>query len=448
MKKLLFLLLGFTVTGGVLQAQLLKRLGDNLKNKMESKANEKINKGVDDVVDGNGKKKDKQKKDDESGTASSAENDGSENDSKPDNGKPNGKSAEFQVNSKYDFVQGEKVIALEDFSQDAIGDYPAKWNTNGSGDLVNINDNKSKFLKLQKESVFYPEFVKGLPDNFTVEFDLQSTPTFSFYSSYFAVGFTNVQNVGKSWKTFERFGNRKGDTKSNVEIGLHPTGPGVYNALGMSYLKSCSNGEEVLSSESDQAAFQSSLKKTNVHVAIWRQKGRLRVYVNSLKVWDVPKAFETSIPINSMYFRVDNMNNDNDAYFLSNIRVAVGAPDTRNKLMTEGKFVTTGILFDVNSDKIKPESNGVLKDIANVLTENSDVKVEIIGHTDSDGDDTANLALSKKRAESVKKILSTQFSIDAARMTTDGKGETQPAAPNTSTEGKANNRRVEFIKKQ
>jgi hypothetical protein len=51
-------------------------------------------------------------------------------------------------------------------------------------------------------------------------------------------------------------------------------------------------------------------------------------------------------------------------YFLSNLRLAVGAPDTRNKLLTEGKWVTHGILFDVNSDKVKAESFGTLKEIA------------------------------------------------------------------------------------
>ena len=126
--------------------------------------------------------------------------------------------------------------------------------------------------------------------------------------------------------------------------------------------------------------------------------------------------------------------------------ISAGAPDTRNKLITEGKFVTSGILFDVNSDKIKPESYGVMKDIANVLSENSAVRVKIIGHTDSDGSDADNLALSKKRAESVKTSLVKDFGIDVSRLETDGKGESQRVDKNTTAEGKANNRRVEFIK--
>ena len=64
----------------------------------------------------------------------------------------------------------------------------------------------------------------------------------------------------------------------------------------------------------------------------------------------------------------------------------MGAPDTRNKLLTDGKWVTHGILFDVNSDRVKPESNGALKEISNVLAESKDVKVQVVGHTDSDGE--------------------------------------------------------------
>ncbi|MDP4206191.1 MAG: OmpA family protein, partial [Bacteroidota bacterium] len=126
--------------------------------------------------------------------------------------------------------------------------------------------------------------------------------------------------------------------------------------------------------------------------------------------------------------------------------LAAGAPDTRNKLITEGKWTTRGICFDTNSDVIKPESYGVLKEIATVLNENSTVNVKIIGHTDSDGDDTFNLELSKKRAIAVKNALSNNFNIDASRMETDGKGKKEPVASNDTPEGKANNRRVEFIK--
>jgi outer membrane protein OmpA-like peptidoglycan-associated protein len=131
---------------------------------------------------------------------------------------------------------------------------------------------------------------------------------------------------------------------------------------------------------------------------------------------------------------------------VSNIRSAVGNPDMRNKLLTEGKLVSYGIYFDVNKDLVKPESYGTLKQIAAVLTENPDVKIKIVGHTDSDGADAANLDLSKRRAASVKDELVKSFAIDGSRIETDGKGETVPIAANDTPANKALNRRVEFIK--
>jgi outer membrane protein OmpA-like peptidoglycan-associated protein len=80
------------------------------------------------------------------------------------------------------------------------------------------------------------------------------------------------------------------------------------------------------------------------------------------------------------------------------------------------------------------------------LNENAGVKVKIIGHTDSDGNANSNLELSKKRAAAVKQTLASEFGVDASRLETDGKGASEPSEPNTTTEGKANNRRVEFIK--
>lgn len=171
------------------------------------------------------------------------------------------------------------------------------------------------------------------------------------------------------------------------------------------------------------------------------------MYLNEDKVYDIPRAFaETGKPYSTLFFEIFGGFKNQDRYLLNNIKFATGAPDTRNKLMTEGKFSTTGILFDVNSAAIKPQSFGVLKDIASVLQDNSSVRVKIVGFTDSDGDAAANMTLSKKRAGSVKDALIKNFAIDASRLETDGKGATQPVASNSTSEGKAQNRRVEFIK--
>jgi outer membrane protein OmpA-like peptidoglycan-associated protein len=84
--------------------------------------------------------------------------------------------------------------------------------------------------------------------------------------------------------------------------------------------------------------------------------------------------------------------------------------------------------------------------MATVLKENADLKVKIVGHTDADGNDASNLELSKQRAAAVKAELAKEFGIDETRMETDGKGESEPIDKNDTAAGKANNRRVEFIK--
>jgi outer membrane protein OmpA-like peptidoglycan-associated protein len=115
-------------------------------------------------------------------------------------------------------------------------------------------------------------------------------------------------------------------------------------------------------------------------------------------------------------------------------------------LLTDGKFVTNAIEFDPNSANIKASSNETLKTVGEMLEDFKDMKIKIIGHTDSDGDDNKNLQLSQKRAGSVKDYLLKNYKIDASRLTFEGKGEKVPAMPNTTPEGKAANRRVEFVK--
>lgn len=331
--------------------------------------------------------------------------------------------------SKFDFVAGEKVVAMEDFEQDAVGDFPAKWNTNAGGEIVNIDGQKGKWLKASDRGLFFPDFVNQLPENFTMEFDMMISDDVSQNMSGLRVFFPEIS---KRKATFDAsFG-----SDPQVGFDLHPM-PSQEGSTSSTWVFD-KNSEKVLE---NTIPFSWKVGEIN-RVSIWRQKSRIRLYVNETKVWDLPRAFDLNLKY-SMLFSNDLFAGAN---FITNLRIAEGTPDTRNKLITEGKLVTRGILFDVNSDKIKPESYGVLKEIGTILKENPAVKVKIIGHTDSDGDDAKNLDLSKRRAASVKNALSTEFDIETARMETDGKGETLPSDPNSTPQGKANNRRVEFIK--
>jgi OmpA-OmpF porin, OOP family len=335
----------------------------------------------------------------------------------------------FKSYSKFDFVAGEKVVAFEDFEQDAVGDFPAKWNTNAGGEIVNIDGQKGKWLKASDRGLFFPDFVNQLPENFTMEFDMMISEDVSTNMSGLMIFFPEIS---KRKPTFDaNFG-----TDPQVGFDVHPVAEGEGSSSYAWVFDK--NNEKILENTLPISWKQGTVNR----ISIWRQKSRIRLYVNELKVWDLPRAFDPTIKYSLLF----NNNLFGGANFITNLRIAEGAPDTRNKLITEGKLVTRGILFDVNSDKIKSESYGVLKEIGTVLKENPDIKVRIIGHTDSDGDDAKNLDLSKRRAASVKNSLSTEFGIEANRLETDGKGETQPTDPNTTPLGKANNRRVEFVK--
>ncbi|MCC6584595.1 MAG: OmpA family protein [Chitinophagales bacterium] len=420
------------------------RVVDGLSNKAQQKIEGEINNGADKTYE-------KTKESVKNGKTNSKENNNNSTDSgnnkNGNSSSVNGSSStpssgSLKAYGKFDFVQGEKVIAQDDFSKDAIGDFPVKWNTNGTAELVTLDGQEGKWLKFGPESIIYPEFINNLPENFTVEFMLASSIPFSFYSTAFHFFFAPVINPSKNYIKWKRFG---GDKKNGVMVALHPQSAGG-GGQGQKFVYTYDEtGAKIIDNKTNFSDFNDETKNV-VKVSIWRQKQRLRVYVNETKIWDIPKAFSATAKYNFFGFRTDGYHGKEDAYFLSSIHIAVGAPDTRHKFLELGKYSTSGIKFDVNSDKIKGESYGTLKDFAAVLSENPDVKVKIVGHTDSDGDDAINLTLSKKRADAVKAALNKEFGIDNSRMETEGKGETQPAEANTSSEGKANNRRVEFIK--
>ena len=115
------------------------------------------------------------------------------------------------------------------------------------------------------------------------------------------------------------------------------------------------------------------------------------------------------------------------------------------RVITDGKFVTNGIRFDVGKATIKPESMGVVNQVFKLMQEHTDLNFSVEGHTDSDGDDELNQKLSEDRAASVKDIL-VEMGIGPDRFETRGFGESRPVDNNSSPEGRANNRRVEFIK--
>jgi OmpA-OmpF porin, OOP family len=406
------------------QAQLLKKMANSAKARLENKAvqktDEAMDKSVDKALSGEWTKKD-------------TVNPSAQKSKGADVTAP---ATSFATYSKFDFVPGEKVLAFEDFSGDAVGEFPSKWNTNASGEVVMAAGNAGKWLRLNATGVYMPEYITYLPENFTLEFDLVCNPDFHYTASplFFAIASLNTPKDYVVWQ--EGWGGRKG-----FLTWVLPTSPtGKTGKAGYRYYN---DGGENLG-ELETGRFHGTTKNS-VRVSIWRQKQRIRVYLDEEKIVDIAKGLNPG-DYNALVFALNTQKMAPDQYLLSNIRLAVGAPDTRNKLLTEGKFVTTGILFDVASDKIQPSSYGVLKEIASALQSEPSVKIRITGHTDSDGDAAANKALSERRAAAVKKALEMEFSIAPDRMQTTGEGEAKPVGDNKTAVGKAQNRRVDFVK--
>lgn len=417
-----------------------------IKRKVQQRADQKVDEAIDKTLDkteegvkdaakGDSKNK-KSSKSDEQDKSGQEESEGAS--SSKENSSTAGRTS-LKAYSKFDFVAGERIIVQDDFSNVSLGDFPADWNTNSTGEIVNVDGQEGKWLMLQKEGVFMPDYIDNLPENFTLQFDLMCNEDYNYYSGALAFTFLPTTNKGRL-NDFAQFSG----PAHGVRVSMHPRDAG--SAAGSVTFRNWQNeNEEVLS---NSLSTQQFFVPNNIHsrVSIWRQKQRLRVYLNEEKVLDIPRAFDATAKYNAMSICFEGKHQDQDRFLMSNLTMAVGNPDTRSKLITEGKLVTRGILFDSGSDKIKAESYGTLKDIANVLKENPTVQVKIIGHTDSDGDENNNLELSKKRAQSVKEALTKEFAIDTSRMQTDGKGESEPTDKNETTVGKSNNRRVEFVK--
>jgi outer membrane protein OmpA-like peptidoglycan-associated protein len=343
--------------------------------------------------------------------------------------------------AKYDFVPGQKVLYAEDFAQENIGELPVGWNSSGTGEVATLDKYPGRWLRLHKSIAYLTANTKSFGTDYTVEFDLilqLKNNGWMYPEMHFDLLASRDQAPADNslLKEYQQF--------AAIRASLHPEENNASRAIVQSYIE----GKSYFKGDAITIGPLQNWYGTPVHVAIQVQKQRYRCWLNELKAFDVPRAVPVADTMNQLRLEVGSTNYPEESYgvYISNIRIATGLPDTRHKLIEEGKFSTNGILFDVQSAVIRPESYGVLKEIAVVLKENPSIRVKVIGHTSSDGEDAANLELSKKRAAAVKDLLASEWQIEAARVDTDGKGETEPIADNKTKEGRAQNRRVEFIK--
>ena len=335
--------------------------------------------------------------------------------------------SEMLVYQKFDFIPGEKILLYDDFSEDQIGDFPSKWDTNGSGELVTLSDSDEKWMKMMNQSTYIPMLEGDLPEEFTMEFDVLALGVDQKTTS---IARFKIQMDEESMY-------RDGRNRAFVSIPF-----ALYVDAGI-FINNFIEGKNMINN-SIQADVRDHLSDV-MHWSVAVNKRRFRLWINEEKVVDVPRLIPDN-KIAAAKISIAHFRDGKEDILIRNLKIAEGGIDLRHQLVSEGKFSTSGILFDVNSATIKPESYPVAKDIANVLNENPGISIKVVGHTDADGDEEENLTLSKKRAYAVKELLVNEFSVEIGRIDIDGKGEMEPVDTNTTATGKANNRRVEFIK--
>lgn len=328
-----------------------------------------------------------------------------------------------------DFVAGSKTILEENFLGDAIGDFPIKWFTNSSGEMVTFGNDGKKWLQLSDKGSFLPINITKLPLNFTFEFDVTTSENYNYYATplniVFTEKFTKADNV---WNTvFKR--------KEAVIFNIHPANS-LAGTAGNSSVSVISEKKEIIKNKVVVPGFNKN--NNTARVQVWRQKNRFRMYVDGKKYWDLPSAFSDA-NYNQIIFFIGTYKKPVDKFFIANLRLAAADADTRHPLLETGSFTTSEILFDTNKATIKTQSTQILNDLGKALADNNQVQISITGHTDSDGKAADNQKLSEQRAESVKNYLFKNFNISNSRMVVMGKGATEPLGDN-----KAENRRVEF----
>jgi|GEM_PF-441140 len=337
----------------------------------------------------------------------------------------------IEVYSKFDFVPGDKLLFFDDFSQDFIGDFPSKWNTNASGEVVKISNVEGNWFEFKPGyNIFFIPDVKDLPEDYTIEFDLLT------------------QGLGKQTSSTARlFVTLSDNDKFNNGAEHYVTASipfGQYGAFAFRVNNYFDRNSGAINTTI--AADIRTEVLNQPHISISVTKNRYRLWVNEVKYVDIPRFIEKLDVLKYLKFNINNFKDGEERLFIRDIKVAEGGLDLRRELANKGKVSTNGILFNSGSLEILPQSYGIIRQISQVLQQDSTLNLKIVGHTDADGKEDANISLSKNRADAVKQALISVYKIAENRLQTDGKGEENPVADNNTANGKAQNRRVEFIK--
>ena len=349
-------------------------------------------------------------------------------------------TAQETTYAKSDFVPGDEIIFDDNFEGEKLGEFPLRWDLldgyaemaqqQGCNVIAFTDNGLGQVMPLMKKKWDW------LPEVFTVEFDLYVAPM-------------NTGDVEDSSLDMSIYFGERGDDSyynSSSYVKFWYREDGSCN-LTWSLLKpdgdNQSSGEKMLGLNSGNSDY---LEKDNPvvagewnHFAFSFNQRAFKGYVNGVRMINVPamKAPGYLFFASGAFYRYTG---------LSNVRIAQGALPLYDRLTNDGKIVSYAITFETGKADLKPESVIEINRVAKLMQEHPELEFEVQGHCDNTGTDAVNDPLSQQRAEAIVNALVKQ-GIAQSRLTPVGKGSHSPIASNDTAEGRAKNRRVEFVKK-
>ncbi len=311
--------------------------------------------------------------------------------------------------TKFDFIPGDKTIFYDDLSGEEVGEFPSRWKLiDGVFEIAQKGD--LNLIMCSDGGSIRPKMAASLPDRYTIEWEIYSNGAEQRGHFY------HLHILDANEETISTISLTDGENTKVV----------------------------IFDKEVASKALPAKLGKGIHTIRVMATKTTMKCYIDNERVANIPDI-EYFEPV-MLKLEFDPWDEKGNPMLAGKFRVAEGGKTMRQQLDETGKIVTHGILFDSGSDVIKGESYKTLQEIGNLLTNDTALRLSIEGHTDSDGADDFNMELSRKRAESVRNYIVSEFGIAADRLESKGWGESKPVDTNDNSEGKANNRRVELIK--